>query len=186
MSEREKMMAGEWYCCVDPELDELRQAAQAAVHEHNMLPPAECIGMGTSLRKLLNAPKTAIIEAPFYCPYGFNIELGDDVFLNAGCTILDSAPVKIGDQCQFGPNVQIYCAEHHQDPEKRARGLEIAHPVTIGNKVWIGGAAVILPGVTIGDGAIIGAGSVVTKDVAPNVIVAGNPAKVIKPISPDV
>ncbi|WP_029066204.1 sugar O-acetyltransferase [Labrenzia sp. DG1229] len=177
-SEREKMAAGEWYSCVDPELDALRKVAQSAVHEHNMMHPAVRDGMGPSLRKLLKAP-TAIIEAPFYCPYGFNIALGDETFLNAGCTILDSAPVAIGDQCQLGPNVQIYCAEHHQDPDKRAAGLEIALPVTIGNQVWIGGAAVILPGVTIGDRAIVGAGSVVTKDVAANTIVVGNPAKQI-------
>lgn len=173
------MAAGEWYSCLDPELDALRKIAQSAVHEHNIMHPADRDGMGPTLRKLINAPN-AIIEAPFYCPYGFNIELGENTFLNAGCTILDSAPVRIGSQCQLGPNVQIYCAEHHQDPDKRAAGLEIAHPVTIGDKVWIGGAAVILPGVTIGDGAIVGAGSVVTKDVAADTIVVGNPAKPIK------
>lgn len=131
------MVAGEWYTCLSDELAMLRAKAKSAVHEHNMMHPDEVHGIGPALKALINAPN-AIIEAPFYCPYGFNIELGDRTFLNAGCTILDTAPVKIGDQCQLGPQVQIYCAEHHQDAEKRAAGLEIALPVTIGNKVWIG------------------------------------------------
>ena len=102
------------------------------------------------------------------------------MFLNAGCTILDTATVTIGDQCALGPGVQIYCAEHHRDPVKRhVEGLEIARPVHIGKQVWIGGGAIILAGVTIGDGAVIGAGSVVTKDVAAGQIVVGNPARPI-------
>jgi maltose O-acetyltransferase len=104
--------------------------------------------------------------------------LGDLVFINTGCVILDSAPVHIGDATLIGPGVQIYCAEHHRDPEKRKAGLEIAKPVNIGENVWIGGGAIILAGVTIGDDAIIGAGSVVTKDVASGVTVVGNPARV--------
>ncbi len=118
------------------------------------------------LRALLgSATDSTIIETPFHCSYGVNIHLEERVFLNAGCTILDSATVRIGAQTMLGPNVQIYCAQHHKDAEKRCAGLEVAKPVTIGKRVWIGGAAIIMPGVTIGDEAIVGAGSVVTKDV---------------------
>lgn len=179
-SERQKMEAGEWYTCLDEELEALRVASRSAVHEHNMLSPQDRGAMGPKLRTLIQAG-SAIIEAPFHCAYGINIELGDQVFLNAGCTILDCAKVKIEDQCQFGPNVQIYCAEHHQDPFKRCvDGLEIARPVHIGKRVWIGGGAIILAGVTIGEGAVVGAGSVVTKDVEAGQIVVGNPARPIE------
>lgn len=176
-SERQKVEAGEWYTCLDEELEELREKARAAVFEHNHLPPDRRKTMGPKLSRLIGADR-AIIEAPFHCAYGINITLGQDVFLNAGCTILDCASVTIEDQCQLGPNVQIYCAEHHKDPVKRSvEGLEIARPVHIGRRVWIGGAAVILAGVTIGEGAVVGAGSVVTKDVAPGQVVVGNPAR---------
>ncbi len=179
-SERQKMAAGAWYTCLDPELEALRDTARAAVHEHNTLPPDIRGPIGPKLATLINT-KTAMIEAPFHCAYGFNITLGDQVYLNAGCTILDTAPVSIGDHCAFGPNVQIYCAEHHHDPIKRTiDGLEIAHPVTIGKHVWIGGGAIILAGVTIGDGAVIGAGSVVTRNVAAGQVVVGNPARPIE------
>ena len=174
------MAAGEWYTCLDDELEALRVLARAAVHEHNVSPPEERGSIGPKLGKLIRA-RNAIIEAPFHCAYGINIELGDQVFLNAGCTILDCAKVTIDDQSQLGPNVQIYCAQHHQDPVKRSvEGLEIAHPVYIGKRVWIGGGAIILAGVSIGDGAVIGAGSVVTKNVAPGQVVVGNPAQPIE------
>ena len=179
-TERQKMDAGEWYTCIDDELEALRVAARDAVHQHNTMPPGERGPMGPALAALITA-QDAIIEAPFHCAYGVNIQLGAQVFLNAGCTILDCAKVVIGDHCQLGPHVQIYCAEHHTDPVKRTEdGLEIAHPVHIGDRVWIGGGAIILAGVTIGDGAVVGAGSVVTKDVAPGQIVVGSPARPIE------
>lgn len=179
-TERQKMAAGAWYTCLDDKLETLRATARDAVHEHNTLPPTERGAIGPKLRALITT-STAMIEAPFHCAYGFNITLGDQVYLNAGCTILDTAPVTIGDQSALGPTVQIYCAEHHQDPHKRSiEGLEIARPVRIGKQVWIGGGAIILAGVTIGDGAVIGAGSVVTKDVAPGQVVVGNPARPIE------
>ncbi|MBW4709059.1 sugar O-acetyltransferase [Roseobacter sp. YSTF-M11] len=178
-SERQKMADGEWYTCLDDELEALRVTARDAVHQHNTLPPAERGNIAPALAALLTA-REAIIEAPFHCAYGINIELGEHVFLNAGCTILDCAKVVIEDRCQLGPNVQIYCAEHHTDPIKRSiEGLEIARPVHIGKRVWIGGGAIILAGVTIGEGAVVGAGSVVTKDVAAGQIVVGNPARPI-------
>ena len=172
------MEAGEWYSCLDPELEALRVAARAAVHAHNTLPPQERGPIAPALAALFGAcAANAMIEAPFHCAYGFNIHLGDAVFLNAGCTILDTAPVHIGAGSMIGPSVQIYCAEHHKDPAKRAAGLEIARPVTIGRNVWIGGGAIVLAGVTVGDRAIVGAGSVVTRDVAPGSTVVGNPAR---------
>ncbi|WOS63006.1 sugar O-acetyltransferase [Sinorhizobium fredii] len=178
-SEREKMAAGEWYACLDPELDAMRAAARRAVHQHNTMPPDQRGRMAPALEALLAAvAEDVFIEAPFHCSYGVNITLGAGVYLNAGCTILDSAPVTIGAGSMLGPGVHIYCAEHHKDVVLRRAGLEVARPVTIGKDVWIGGGAIILAGVTIGDGAIVGAGAVVTKDVAPGVTAVGNPARV--------
>jgi maltose O-acetyltransferase len=179
-SERDKMKAGEWYTCLDPELDALRAIAASAVFEHNTLPPAERGDIGPKLGALLGrAGAGARIEGQFHCPYGFNIHLGDQVFLNAGCVILDTAPVHIGARTMIGPHVQIYCAEHHKDPVKRRAGLEIARPVTIREDVWIGGGAILLAGVTVGDRAIVGAGAVVTRDVAADATVVGNPARAV-------
>ncbi|WP_331372934.1 sugar O-acetyltransferase [Sinorhizobium chiapasense] len=180
-SERRKMAAGGWYCCLDPELDELRDRARKAVHQHNTLPPDERGSLAPGLRALFaDVAPDAFVEAPFHCSYGMNITLGARVYLNAGCTILDSAPVVIGADTMLGPGVQIYCAEHHKDPALRREGLELARPVAIGENVWIGGGGIILAGVTVGDGAIVGAGAVVTRDVAPGATVVGNPARVLR------
>lgn len=177
-SEREKMEAGQWYTCLDAELATLRAAARTAVYEHNQLHPEKRGNIGPRLAALFaRTGEGARIEAPFHCAYGLNIHLAPRVFLNAGCTILDTARVDIGADTMLGPYVQIYCADHHRDPGLRTKGLERALPVTIGAQVWIGGAAIILPGVTVGDGAIVAAGAVVTRDVAPGAIVAGNPAR---------
>ncbi|RYX87315.1 MAG: sugar O-acetyltransferase, partial [Bradyrhizobiaceae bacterium] len=113
----------------------------------------------------------------FFCDYGYNIHLGDNVFLNFNCVILDIVEVRIGDRTQIGPAVQIYAADHPRDAETRRSGLEFGRPVKIGADVWIGGGAIIVPGVTIGDGAVIGAGAVVTRDVPDGVTVVGNPAR---------
>lgn len=153
MSEFEKMQSGDWYRCVDPELDRFREVAADAAYEHNSLPPRERGDMGPKLRALLRAGGACRIEAPFHCAYGFNIRMGGKVFFNAGCVILDTAPVSIGDATMFGPGVHIYCADHHHDPLLRADGLERGLPVTIGKNVWIG----------------VGAGEKV----------AGNPARVL-------
>ncbi|MEP3276536.1 MAG: sugar O-acetyltransferase [Stappiaceae bacterium] len=177
-SEREKMASGEWYTCLDPELDALRQTAREAVHQHNTALPSERIRMGSLLAELVGSgADNAMIEAPFHCAYGFNIHLGSDVYLNAGCTILDTAPVRIGAGTLIGPAVQIYCPEHHKHADKRKQGLEFARPVEIGANVWIGGGSIILGGVVIGDDAIIAAGSVVTRDVEAGTTVKGNPAR---------
>lgn len=179
VSNKAKMAAGEWYSCIDPELEAMRVLAHAAVHQHNTLPPHERGFVAPLLADLFaDCPDSVLIEAPFHCAYGVNISFGQNVFLNAGCTILDTAPVRIGSGTMFGPQVQIYCADHHRDAELRIQGLERASPVTIGEKVWIGGGAIILPGITIGDEAIVGAGSVVTRDVAAGATVVGNPARI--------
>jgi maltose O-acetyltransferase len=177
-SARSRMAAGEWYDGLDPELEALRVIARRAVFAHNTLPPDERGDIGPALRALFREfGANARIEAPFHCAYGFNIGLGDRVFVNAGCTILDTAPVHIGARTMLGPGVHIYCAEHHKDAAKRAAGLEMARPVDIGEDVWIGGGAIILAGVRIGAKAIVGAGAVVTRDVAEGTTVVGNPAR---------
>ncbi len=178
MTEREKMQAGQWYCCLDPELDALRAQARRAVHAHNTRAPDNRGAMAPELQALLaSTGPDCFLEAPFHCAYGMNIHLGARVYFNAGCVVLDTAPVRVGDGTMFGPHVQIYCAQHAKDPAERARGLEIGLPVTIGRNVWVGGGAILMPGITIGDNATIGAGSVVTKDVAAGETVVGNPAR---------
>lgn len=176
-TEKQKMLAGELYR-PDAELGAEQAAAKAWMARYNAalaLPVSERHAL---LReRLAHVGKDAVIRPPFFCDYGTNIRLGDGVFLNFNCVILDVVEVTIGDRTQIGPAVQIYAADHPRDVETRRAGLEFGRPVRIGSDVWIGGGAILLPGVTIGDGAVIGAGSVVTRDVAPGVMVAGNPAR---------
>jgi len=175
------MASGDWYCCVDDELEGLRQAARRAVHAHNMAPPDQRGPVAPELARLLGRiGRDCVIEAPFHCAYGINIRLGERVYLNAGCTILDTGRVMIGDGSILGPAVQIYCAQHATDADQRARGLEIARSVSLGQNVWIGGGAILMPGIAVGDGAIVGAGSVVLKSVQPGQTVVGNPARPIR------
>lgn len=122
----------------------------------------------------------AFVRAPFHCDYGYNIRLGRNVFLNFDCVVLDVAPVEIGDDAQIGPGVQILTADHPREAQARREGLEFGRPVSIGRNAWIGGGAIVLPGVRIGDDAIVGAGAVVTRDVAAGATVAGNPARILK------
>lgn len=179
-SSYDQMISGEWYNALTPELDELRMAARRAVFAHNHCPPEERGGMVPELAALfMSVGEDCLIETPFHTAYGCNTVLGDGVFFNAGVTILDSARVTIGNRCMLGPKVQIYCADHHRDIAKRRAGIERALPVTLGDDVWIGGGAILMPGVTIGAGAIVGAGAVVTKDVASMGRVVGSPARPI-------
>ena len=173
------MTSGEWYNCLLPEFETMRQAARRAVHQHITMDPDQRGACAPLLAKLLTLDPTAWVEAPFHCSYGINTTLGPSVYLNAGCVILDSARVSIGAHSMLGPGVHIYTADHHRDVEKRRQGIERGLPVTIGADVWIGGGAIILPGVTIGDGAIIAAGAVVSRDVAAQSKVAGVPARAI-------
>lgn len=135
------------------------------------------------VKELFGKSEGAFVNPPFYCDYGFNIEVGKNFFANYNCTILDVGKVKIGDNCFIAPNVSIYTAGHPIHPQTRNTMYEYGIDMTIGNDVWIGGNSVICPGVNIGDGAVIGAGSVVTRDVPSYTVVAGNPAKVIKTIT---
>lgn len=180
LTERQKMETGQWYSCLDLELEQLRAKARRAVHAHNTCPPDARGAVGQELAALFaTIGQDSMLEAPFHCAYGINLHIGKRVFFNAGCVVLDTAPVRIGDDTMFGPAVQIYCAQHSKDPKERAQGLEIALPVTIGRNVWVGGGAIIMPGVSIGENAIIGAGSVVTRDVEDGATVVGNPARPI-------
>lgn len=157
--------------------------ARRLTQELNTVDRSDFEAIGKIVEKLLGKGEGAFINPPFYCDYGFHIEVGKNFFANYNCTILDVAKVTIGDNCQLAPNVAIYTAGHPVHPETRNSGYEYGIPVTIGNNVWIGGNSVICPGVTIGDNVVIGAGSVVTKDIPANVIAAGNPCRVLRQIT---
>lgn len=175
-----QMVSGAWYDCFDPALEAERLLTRRAIHQHCMMPPDQRLSCGPLLRDRLGAlPPTARIEAPFHASYAFNTFIGDAVYLNAGCVILDTARVTIGDHSMLGPGVHIYTADHHRDPKQRRQGIERGLAVSIGCDVWIGGGVIILPGVTIGDGAILAAGAVVTHDVTAGTRVAGVPARAL-------
>lgn len=177
----EKMMSGEIYEASHPHLISELEKTREMIWEFNNLRPSQKSEMREIIDKLLGSHTDNFqINQPFRCDYGCNIHIGDNFFANFNLTILDEAEVIIGDNCFIGPNVSIYTACHPLDAENRNKALEWAEPVTIGNNVWIGGSATLLPGVKIGDNVVIGGGSVVTKDVPDNVVVGGNPAKVIK------
>ncbi|WP_171083601.1 sugar O-acetyltransferase [Telluria aromaticivorans] len=179
MSERHKMLAGQPYHADDPGLVGEQAANAAWLARYNAALGAPVAVWRTLLAELLGAVgEGSIVRPPFHCDYGWNIRLGKGVFVNFNCIILDVVPVTIGDDTRIGPAVQVYTAEHPLDPALRRSGVESGRPVVIGNNVWIGGGAIILPGVTIGDDAVVGAGSVVTHDVPAGAIVAGNPARI--------
>ncbi len=182
MTEKEKMLAGQLYSAVDAKLLEELGAVKDVIHRYNALPPSSAQERLSILKGLLGyiGDDDIIINQPFYCDYGKQIRVGKRFFANFNFTVLDEAPVTIGDDCFIGPNVSIYTACHSTDPVERNSRREWAEPVTIGNNVWIGGSVTILPGVRIGNNTTIGAGSVVTKDIADNCVAVGNPAKVIK------
>lgn len=185
-TEREKALAGLPYNILDEELSRLRAQAREALHIHNQSIPVEEEGLTPALRKALGAVgKNVFIETPFHCAYGVNLFLGNDVYINSGCAILDCGRVEIGDKTMLGPAVQIYTAIHPLDPVERAKGTETTAAITLGRNVWVGGAAVLCPGVTIGDNAVVGAGAVVVKDVPPSAVVVGNPATVVRRITVD-
>ncbi|MDO4334461.1 MAG: sugar O-acetyltransferase [Bacteroidales bacterium] len=183
-SEKEKMLSGELYDAnYDPDLIAERRNCKIVLHEINALSPASDDRRYELFRKILgNVKGEFIIESPFHCDYGYNIELGENFYMNVNCVILDEAKVTFGDNVFIAPNCAFYTAGHPFDVEQRNRGLEYAKPITVGNNVWIGGNVVVVPGVTIGDNCVIGAGSVVTKDIPANSLAVGNPCKVIREI----
>lgn len=182
-TEKEKMLAGEMYNPADPLLLQERDEARRKVRVYNQTLETEGEKRTQLLKELLGSTgENVYMEPNIRFDYGYNTYVGENFFANFDCTILDVCKVQIGDNCMFGPGVQIYTATHPLNPIERNSGKEYAKPITIGNNVWIGGSAVINPGVTIGDNAVIASGSVVTKDVPDNVVVGGNPAKVIKQI----
>lgn len=176
-TEKEKMLAGELYDANDPILDAERNHAAALLHHYNSTPHHPITHAALLIELLGSCGSGSVIRPPFFCDYGYNISIGHGVFLNFNCVLLDVTFIEIGDRTQIGPAVQIYAADHPRDPAARLTNLENGRPVRIGANVWIGGGAVILPGVTIGDDAIIGAGSIVTRDVPSGATVAGNPAR---------
>jgi maltose O-acetyltransferase len=177
-TEKQKMLAGELYR-PDAQLAAEQAATKIWLVRYNAA-LAEPVSVRHALlrERLAHVGTDAVIRPPFHCDYGYNIHLGDGVFLNFNCVILDVVEVSIGERTQIGPAVQIYTADHPRDAETRRTGVEFGRPVRIGRDVWIGGGAIILPGVTIGDGAVIGAGSVVTRNVSEGQTVTGNPARV--------
>lgn len=179
-SEREKMLAGDLYSAADPELVAARLAARRRVMAFNTSDPGDGAERLALLRQLLGMVGDGVeVEPDLRCDYGCNIRLGTGTFINFGCVLLDCAAIEVGERCLLGPGVHLYTATHPNDSDLRARGLEFARPIRVGDHVWIGGGAIILPGVTIGDAAVVGAGSVVTRDVAAGAVVAGNPARPI-------
>jgi maltose O-acetyltransferase len=181
-TEREKMLAGELYDPLDADLVAARDRARDLCADLNATRESQQAERRRILQALLGAGGDDVwMQPPFYCDYGFNILLGRKCFFNFNCVVLDVTTVRIGDYTLFGPAVQIYTATHPMEARLR-RTQEFAKPIEIGSDVWIGGAAVILPGVTIGSRSIIGAGSVVSRDVPDGVFAAGNPCRVVRPV----
>jgi maltose O-acetyltransferase len=179
--EKEKMLAGELYNSTGPELTGERQRAQRLLARYNTTEPDDSAGRLALLRQLLGAVgDNPDIQPRFYCDYGYNIRLGHRCFINYNCVFLDCAAIEIGDDLQMAPAVQLYTATHSLDRATRVAGLEFAMPIRIGDGVWIGGGAIVLPGVTIGDGCVVGAGSVVTRDLPPGSLAVGNPARIVR------
>jgi maltose O-acetyltransferase len=179
-SEKEKMLAGELYDPLDSVLSEERLQCRLLLKAINDTREDQTEERKELLNRLFGANTSVWIQPPFFCDYGTNIRVGTKVFFNFNCVVLDVMPVKIGDNVLFGSSVQIYTATHPLDAATRAKWLEFAKPINIGSDVWVGGAAIICPGVTIGSRSVIGAGSVVTRDVPDDVFAAGNPCRVIK------
>ena len=182
-TQRQKMVAGEMYDPLDPELVAARARARDLCQQLNGTRESEDVERRNILRELFGKGGDSVwMQPPFYCDYGTNIELGERVFFNFNCIVLDVCPVRIGDFTLFGPAVQIYTPLHPFNAEQRRRE-EFGKPIDIGSDVWVGGGAIICPGVTIGSKSVLGAGSVVTRDIPAGVFAAGNPCRVIREIT---
>lgn len=183
LSEKEKMLAGELYDPLDAELVQARERARDLCEDLNASRQKDQEARRRILIELFRKGGESVwMQPPFYCDYGANISLGERVFFNFNCVILDVCSVKIGDFSLFGPAVQIYTATHPMNAELR-RSQEFGKPIEIGSDVWVGGGAIICPGVKIGSKTVIGAGSVVTRDIPDRVVAAGNPCRVLREIT---
>ena len=186
MTEKEKMLKGEYYLGWDADLTKDREVAKDILFEFNAIKPSDREKRTHMIEKLFGSVGKGVwIESPFNCDFGSHIFAGDNFYTNANCCIFDCATVTIGNNVLFGPNVSIYTPNHALNHEERALGYEKSLPVKIGDNVWVGGSVSILGGVTIGENSIIGAGSVVTKDIPANVIAVGSPCKVVREITPE-
>jgi maltose O-acetyltransferase len=182
-TEKQKMLQGELYEPWDPQLIEERKRARYLTRMLNLTTEEEGEKRVSTLKQLFGSTgETVYLEPNFRCDYGYNIHVGDNFFANFDCVILDVCKVSIGNNCMLAPGVHIYTATHPVNPIERNKGPEFGKPVTIGDNCWIGGGAIINPGVSIGDNVVIASGAVVTKDVPSNVVIGGNPARIIKEI----
>ncbi|MDP5034821.1 MAG: sugar O-acetyltransferase [Alishewanella sp.] len=186
MTEYEKMLNAQWYNPLDKTLRELRLATRQLLYKFNKTSP-EQVKIRRTLQQDLFAEvgRDVFIEPPFFCDYGQHIRLGDKVFFNFNCVVLDVGWVTIGNNVFFGPAVQIYTVNHPLGADERRSGIEQALPINIADDVWIGGGVIICPGVSIGARSVIAAGSVVTQDVPADVVVAGNPGRVLRRLNAD-
>jgi maltose O-acetyltransferase len=185
-TERAKMLRGELYLAGDSELVAARVRARRLWQRFNTADPADTAGRRALLGELLGGVGVeAWIEAPFYCDYGTQITLGDAVFINMSCVFLDPAPIVIGAQAQLGPGVQLLTATHPLVAAARSAGPELARPITIGSRAWLGGGVIVGPGVTVGADTVVGAGSVVMRDLPAGVLAVGNPCRVVRPLDSD-
>ncbi len=185
MTEKEKMLDQKMYDAnYDKELIAQRERAKDLCFEFNQTRPSDTEAQQRILKKLLGKTKNGfLIMQPFWCDYGYNIEIGENFFANHNMVILDGGKVTFGDNVFIAPDCGFYTAGHPVDYERRNMGLEYAYPITIGNNVWIGAGVRVMPGVTIGDNSVIGGGSVVVKDIPENVVAVGNPCKPIRKIT---
>jgi len=183
-SHKERMLAGELYQADDPQVAAEFIRAQQLAERYNAIDPADFARRGAALAELLGAiGQGCEVRAPLRVDFGYNIRLGDRVFVNYNAVMLDVAPITIGDDTLIGPNVQLLTPTHPLDPTLRREKWEAAKPIAIGRNVWLGGGVIVCPGVTIGDDAVVGAGAVVTRDLPAGAVAVGNPAKVIRTVS---
>ena len=184
MTEKEKMISGKIYDPTDKSLVKERETCKDLCFDYNNLRPSETKKRTALIKKLIGkVEQNYLIEQPFYCDYGWNIEIGENFYANHGLVILDPAKVSFGDNVFIGPNCNFYTAIHPIDATERNSAKEYAKPILVGNNVWFGGNVTVLPNVKIGSNVVIGAGSVVTKDIPDNVVAAGNPCKILRQIT---
>jgi maltose O-acetyltransferase len=180
-SQRERMLAGDLYDALDPELAAERQRTARVLHQFNSSDPSDAASRTALLRELLGSlGEGAQVLAPLHCDYGYQVRIGAGSFVNCGAVFLDVATITLGEHVQVGPNVQFLTPTHPLEPRLRRTGREAAEPITVSDNVWLGGGAILLPGVSIGADTVVGAGSVVTKDLPAGVVAVGNPARVTR------